>query len=271
MSKKARIVAFANQKGGVGKSTTTICAARAANVYHGARVLVLDMDPQGNTTSTLARDDYTAEDISLADAIVPETDVVLPEVILPSIWEGIDLAPGGETLAVAEQKILATAFGREHRLREALTPVLDNYDLVLIDNAPALGLLLINSLVAAHSAVLVTEADRWSADGLALLGKTLTGVRNYHNPQLEIAGTVVNKWRGTANEARTAEDMIEGMGRHFPGVPIWMDHRIPLWVGIKDTLDAGLGLDQAATKLRVLAEDTYKPITAQLLGVGVAA
>ncbi|MBF6209260.1 ParA family protein [Streptomyces gardneri] len=260
-----KVVALANQKGGVGKSTTTLCLARAAQVYHGARVLVLDMDSQGNTTSNLVRERLASDDITLADAITPDTNVALREVIVPSIWEGVDLAPGGQTLSVVEQKIAASAFGREHRLREALGPVIGDYDLVLIDNAPSLGLLLINSLTAADAALLVTEADRWSADGLALLGRTLAGVRGYHNPGLEIVGTVVNRWRGTANEARMVAEMIEGMGMHFPGVPIWLDYKIPLWVGIKDALDAGLGLDQADTRLRVLADTAFKPISAQLL------
>lgn len=262
----ARVVAMANQKGGVGKSTATLCLARAARVYHGARVLVLDMDPQGNTTSTLIREPIAPDSITLADAVIPDSDVPLREVITASIWDGVDLAPGGQTLAVAEQKIGAAAFGREHRLREALDPVRGDYDLVLIDNAPALGLLLINSLTAADAAVLVTEADRWSADGLALLGRTLAGVRSYHNPRLEIAGTIVNKWRGTANEARTAEDLIGGMARHFPDVPVWMDYRIPLWVGIKDSLDAGIGLDEGPTRLRVLGDTALRPISAALLG-----
>ncbi|MGW4125783.1 ParA family protein [Nocardia sp. NPDC004711] len=267
----AEVIAFANQKGGVGKSTVTICSARGASVYHGARVLVLDMDPQGNTTSALARDDADPDEVTLADAIIPDTDVTLRDVIVPTIWDGIDLAPGGETLAVAEHKIGATNFGREHRLREALTSVVDDYDLILVDNAPALGLLLINSLTAAKKAILVSEADKWSADGLALLGKTIAGVRAYHNQQLEIAGTVVNKWRGTGNENRTADEIVTGMARHFPGVPVWMDHRIPLWVGIKDSIDAGIGLDQAATKLRILGEDVFRPITAHMLGKVVAA
>lgn len=267
---KARIAALVNQKGGVGKSVSTLCLARAAAVYHAARVLVVDMDPQGNTTSTLVREPLAGDAITLADTIVPGTDVALREVITPSIWDGVDLAPGGETLAAAEAKISAANFGREHRLREALTSVLDDYDLVLIDNAPALGLLLINALTTADVAVLVTEADRWSADGLALLGRTIAGVRTYHNARLEIVGTIVNKWRGTAAERRTVEDLTTGMERHFPGVPIWMDHRVPLWVDIKNTLDAGLGLDQGPSKLRVLGTDVFAPISAQLLDRGAA-
>ncbi|WP_040698345.1 ParA family protein, partial [Nocardia vinacea] len=238
---EARIIALANQKGGVGKSTMTLCLARAANHYYGARVLVLDMDPQGNVTSTLAREDLAADEITIADAITPGTKIALREVIVPTIWDGIDLAPGGQTLAVAEQQILAGQFGREHRLREAVAPVRSDYDLILIDNAPALGLLLVNSLVAGNTALLVSEAHRWSSDGLALLGETLSGVRSYHNPQLEIMGCIVNKWRGTASEKSRADEMVDGFALHFPGVPVWLDRRVPLWTGIVDTLDAGLG------------------------------
>ncbi|MEV6064896.1 AAA family ATPase [Nocardia asteroides] len=262
-----RVVAVANQKGGVGKTTTTLCCARSARIHYGARVLVVDMDPSGNATTTLVADPLPADSISLADALAPSANVPIGEVIVPSIWDGVDLAPGGPTLTTADQQVGALQFGREHRLRDVLKPVLDSYDLVLIDNPPTLlGMLLVNSLTAADAAVLVTEADRWSADGLALLGRTLAGVRDYHNPRLEIVGTIVNKWRNTANEQRTAADLVEGMGTHFPGVPVWMEHLIPLTVGIKDSLDAGLGLDQGNAKLRVLSDDYYRPITGTILG-----
>ncbi|MEV6432960.1 AAA family ATPase [Nocardia sp. NPDC051463] len=269
---KARIIALANQKGGVGKTTTTLCLARAASHYYGARVLVLDMDMQGNATSTLAKTELAGDDITIADAITPGTKIELREVIVPTIWDGVDLAPGGQTLAVAEQHILASQFGREQRLREAVTHVRGDYDLVLIDNAPALGMLLVNSLVAADAAVLIAEPHRWSSDGLAMLGATLAGVRGYHNPSLEITGCIVNKWRGTASEKRRADEMVEGFALHFPGVPVWLDRRVPLWTGITETLDAGLGLDQGKdAKLRVLSEDVLKPFAALLLDGKAAA
>ena len=263
----AVVVAVANQKGGVGKSTCTICVARAAHRHHGARVLICDMDPQGNVTSALARERLAADEVTLADAITPDSDVALREVIVPTIWDGIDLAPGGATLSLADKKLTAAEFGREHRLREALQPVRPDYDLVIIDNPPSLlGQLLINSLTAAARVVLVTEADRWSGDGLVLLGKTIAGVRSYHNQQLEIVGTIVNKWRGTASNTRDAEDITTGMARHFPGVPVWMEHRIPLWTGIKDHIDDGIALDESkTTKLRVLADDVFAPIATHLL------
>lgn len=266
----SRVVALANQKGGVGKTTATLCLARAAHLYHGARVLVIDMDSQGNSTSTLAPDPI-GDSVTVADVLVPGSDVPLREVIVPSIWEGVDLAPGGPTMATAEAGLATMQYGREHQLREALDPVREDYDLVLIDNAPALGLLLINSLTAADATVLVTQAHRWSADGLALLGRTINGVRRYHNPQLTILGTIVNMWRATSNETRTVEDLVQGMAVHFPGVPVWLEHRIPLWVGITDALDAGLGLDQGPTRLRVLSTDTFQPLAAHLLEPAVTA
>lgn len=269
----AVVVAMANQKGGVGKSTCTICLARAANLYHGARVLVVDMDPQGNVTGTLARDLLSADEITLADALLPDSDVALREVIVPTIWDGVDLAPGGAQLSIADSKLTSAEYGRESALRKALAPVLGDYDLVLVDNPPSLlGQLLKNSLTAADAVVLVTEADEWSGDGLALLGKTITKVRENYNPQLQIIGTIMNKWRETTSGRAAADEIVEGMGRHFPGVPVWIEHKIPLWVGIPDAIKGGIALDQSKdTKLRVLSEVVFGPITAHMLKVKAAA
>jgi chromosome partitioning protein len=265
------VAAVVMQKGGVGKTTCTICAARAARVYHEARVLVVDFDPQGNTTSTLARDEVLPDQLTIADVVLPEPDASIDEVIVPTVWDGVDLAPGGITLAAAEKRILASEHGREHRLRKALAPALGEYDLVLIDNAPALGMLLVNALTASDKVLFVVQADQWSADGLALLRTTLDGVIEYSNPRLEIAGTIVNQWRHTGSHQELAEEITTGMARHFPGVPVWLDRKIPLWQGIPDHVLAGKGLDEGPTKLRVLAKDTFQPITAELLGRQVAA
>jgi chromosome partitioning protein len=264
----ARIVAMCNQKGGVGKTVSTVCLSRAASLYYGCRVLVVDMDPQGNATTALAAEQLAGDAITLADAITPGSGVLLREVIVPTIWEGIDLAPGGGLLSIADAKLAAAQWGREHGLREALAPVAAGYDLILVDNAPSLlGQLLINSLAAASAAVLITEADSWSSNGLAQLGRTIAGVRNYHNPGLTIGGVVVNKWQGTSLNTENAEDLVDGMGRHFPGVPVWLDLKIPLWTGIKDSIDRGIPLDQSrTTKLRVLAEDVYRPLAGRVLG-----
>ncbi|MFI9538282.1 ParA family protein [Nocardia fusca] len=269
MSGKARIVAFANQKGGVGKSTTTMCTARAAAVYHGARVLVVDMDPQGNVSSSLVREPIPSDEVTLADALTPGTGISLRDVIRPTVWDGVDLAPARATLSVADRALMAAEFGREHKLREQLAPELDNYDLILIDNPPTLlGQLLTNSLTAANAAVLVTEASQWSGNGLALLGKTINGIRSYHNQQLEITGVVVNRWRDTSFGRQAEEEITAGIEKHFPGVPVWLEWRIPQWVDIAEAAENGLALDESKkSKLRVLSQDVFRPMAAALLKV----
>lgn len=262
----ATVASVVQQKGGVGKTTTTICTARAAVVYHSAKVLVVDFDPQGNTTSTLAADEVADDQVGVADTILPTPDAAMSEVIVPTVWDGVDLAPGGAAVQAAERHIEASPYGREHRLRKALEPVRDDYDLIIIDNAPALGTLLVNSLTAADLAVLVVEPDQWSADGLAMLRTTLDGVVEYSNPKLRVAGTVVNRWRHTASARELADEITEGMAAHFAGVPVWLDRRIPLWQGIPDHVLAGRGLDEGPIKLRTLAEDVFKPISGELLG-----
>lgn len=263
----ATVTAVAMQKGGVGKTTCTICAARAASTYHHARVLVVDLDPQGNSTSTLAKDPVEPGQLTIADAVIPDADTNIGDVIVPTEWEGVDLAPGGESLAIAEQRILATQQGREHRLRRALKPVLGDYDLILIDNAPALGQLLVNALTASNKAILVVEADQWSADGLSLLRKTLNGVVEYSNEHLTVAGTIVNRWRRTGTQSELLAEITEGMQAHFPGVPVWTDRVVPLWQGIPDHLLAGRGLDEGPAKLRAMNADTFVPIAGDLLEV----
>lgn len=265
---ETRATSVVMQKGGVGKTTMTVCVARAARVYHGARVLVVDLDPQGNVTSTLAAEEVAPDQITVADAILPTPDAAISEVIVPTVWDGVDLAPGGPNLQAAERHIDASQHGREHRLRQALKSIRGEYDLVLIDNAPALGTLLVNSLTAADQALLVVEADQWSADGLALLRTTLDGVMEFSNPALRTVGTIVNKWRNTTTSRELAEEITEGMNRHFPGVSVWLDRRVPLWQGIPDHVLAGKGLDEGPVRLRSLADAVFRPIAGDVLGVG---
>lgn len=263
----ARIIAIANQKGGVGKTTSTIFLARSARKHWDARVLVVDMDPSGNASTGLLAQRRPIDAISLADSLAPSTNLPLREVIVPTIWDGVDLAPAGIALTAADTQIAALQFGREWRLREVLEPVLADYDLVLIDNAPSLiGMLLVNSLSAADAALLVAAPDTWSSDGLALLARTLGNVRRYFNPQLDVVGCMVNMWQGTNVDRRVTGDLVEGMAAVFPGVPVWTDLRIPRTVKIRDAIDHGIALDQADAKLRVLNDDCIRPITGQLLG-----
>lgn len=260
-----QIVAIAMQKGGVGKTTSTLNLARAAAVAHRARVLVVDLDPQGNASTTLAAEELAPDQVTIADTVVPAADTTITEVVVPTVWSGVDLAPAGDTLATAESRIAAAAAGREHRLREALSVVRDRYDLILIDTAPALGILLVNALTAADRVVLVAEPDQWSADGLAMLRTTIDGVTAYSNPRLQTAGVLLNRWRRTRSAAELTDEIATGVSTHFPGVPVWADRRVPLWQAIPDHLLAGRGLDQGPARVRTLADEVYAPIAGVLL------
>lgn len=260
-SAAGRVVAVAMQKGGVGKTTTAVNLARAA-VVAGQRTLVVDLDPQGNATSVLAAEVVAESEVTIADAIVPDSDVPLEEVLVKAVWPGLDLAPSaGETLTAAERMIGASSYGREHRLREALAPIRRRYDLVLIDCPPALGQLTVNALSAADSVLVVAEAEQWSADGLAMLRRTVAGVQRYAHPDLQWAGILINKWRGTL----TNREILGEIERNFTEATVWPE-RIPLWVAIGDSISAGLGIDESGSaRLTVLAEDYARMVT-RLIG-----
>jgi chromosome partitioning protein len=259
---RARVVSAAMQKGGVGKTTSIINLARAAAIRD-LRVLVIDLDPQGNTTTSLAKTEVARDQLTIADAIVPTDAVLLREVLVQTIWPGIDLAPAVTgTLAKAEKLIAVAEHGREQRLTEALEPVLSDYDLVLIDNAPALGQLLINAMVASHEVFVVAEADQWSCDGLAELRITVNLARRYYNRDLHWSGVLISKWRNTTDE----QYWLDEITANFTEAPVWAADKIPLWSSIKTAIAAGQGLDEAKeARLRVLAH-SYRRIVARWVG-----
>lgn len=269
MTRRARVVCAAMQKGGVGKTTSVINLARAAAVA-GYQTLVIDLDPQGNSTDALAADDLPQDQISIADAILPpdavpaEHRVSLRDVIVPTIWAGVELAPvtSSAALARAERLIQSSTEGREYRLRQALKDEMGNYDLVLIDNAPSLGLLMVNALAADpqdEKVLVVMEADRWSTTGLVRLRSAIQSAQEYTNPGLKWGGVLISRWRGTADEKAKLADVAG----HFPDAEVWASPEdtsrcVPLWVGIKQAINAGIGLDQADdVRLRVLADQVY--------------
>ena len=164
----ALVLAVCNQKGGVGKTTTTFHLARAA-ITDGLRVLVVDADPQGDLTSVTVDEDNLIEgQVGLADVLSDRSDEHIRDVIVPGIWPGLDVVPTtGEALEGVNNELVIAGAGREQRLRTALGEVIDDYDVILIDCPPSLGMLTTNALVAADQALIVTAPRSEAADGVA--------------------------------------------------------------------------------------------------------
>lgn len=266
-TRPALVCAVCNQKGGVGKTTSTYHLTRAA-VVAGLRVLAVDLDPQGNLTSALSAEPLSTETPGVAHAIAPEVEYALDQVIVPTIWKNADLAPTPslDDLATVETRVAATTFGREQRLAVALQPLLGDYDLVLIDNTPALGLLLINALVAADQALIVTQPEQWSADGLAELHRTIDLVRQYHNDRLQPIGPLINGYRRCAQHERIIhEELIPHYGEAAWARP---DEIIPLRTDVVGYLQAGLGLDEGREAWMRLLAETYRGFVVRMLTAG---
>jgi chromosome partitioning protein len=185
-----RILAIANQKGGVGKTTTTVNLA-ASLAAHKRRVLVVDMDPQANATSGLGFPRGTVEE-GIYQCLSPEEEGGRPLRELTQLTEldGLFLVPSTRDLSGAEVE-LVNLERREWRLKEALQPVLDMYDYVIIDCPPSLGLLTINALTAATAVVIPMQCEYYALEGLSQLTHTIEQVKQALNPQLQIEGILL--------------------------------------------------------------------------------
>ncbi len=198
-----RTIACANQKGGVGK-TTTIVNLGAYLALAGRHVLVVDLDPQGNATSGLGIDrsklDRSTDDVLLGDT--PLADVVVATAV-----EGLWLAPSTIALAGADVE-LAGQPGRERRLARALDPVVGAYDEILIDCPPSLGLLTVNALTAADAVLVPVQCEYYALEGLGQLIGTIDLVRNHLNPNLTIEGAVLTMFDPRTNLAAQVVDEV---------------------------------------------------------------
>jgi chromosome partitioning protein len=182
----ARIIAMCNQKGGVGKTTTTINLGAALAEY-GRKVLLVDFDPQGSLSVGLGVNPYDI-DKSVYDLIMTR-DVTLDDVVLKSNVPGLDIVPSNIDLSAAEVQ-LVTEVAREQVLTRALAPAVADYDFIIIDCQPSLGLLTVNALTAANGVIVPMEAEFFALRGVAMLVETIQKVQDRLNPGLEIDGLV---------------------------------------------------------------------------------
>jgi len=203
----AKVIVICNQKGGVAKTTTAINISSYLAIEH-KKTLLIDIDPQGNSTSGLGIDKHGIER-NIYNSLL--NYVPIEDIILPTKVENLFLAPANINLTGAEIE-LTSVIGREHRLRNSLQVVKNNYDFIIIDCPPSLGLLTINGLCAADSIIIPIQCEYYALEGLGQLMNTVNLVKDNLNPKLEVEGVLL-----TMADLRTklAKEVISEVKKHF--------------------------------------------------------
>lgn len=189
----AKIIAFSNQKGGVGKTSTCVNMS-AGLAMRGKRTLLIDMDPQGNATTGLG---FSKNELQSSVYNILIDELPAEKTILKTNVQNLDLLPSSIDLAGAEVELVYVK-NREKRLREALKSIADRYDYIAIDCPPSLGLLTINALAAANAVIIPIQSEYYAMEGLSQLMNTIKLVVNHLNPELSIDGVVVTMYDGRA-------------------------------------------------------------------------
>lgn len=204
----ARVIAMCNQKGGVGKTTTTVNLAAALAEY-GRKVLIVDFDPQGAASAGLGINAHELDETIYQHLVSARPDV--REIIHPTEVPGLDVVPANIDLSAAEVQLVGEV-AREHALTRVLAPVLDEYDAIVIDCQPSLGLLAVNALTAAHGVIVPLEAEFFALRGVALLVETIQKVTDRLNPRLQLDGILA-----TMVDMRTlhAREVVERVRETF--------------------------------------------------------
>jgi len=207
----ARVVSMCNQKGGVGKTTTTINLGAALAEY-GRKVLLVDFDPQGSLSVGLGLNPHEM-DLSVYNLLM-ERDVTIDEVVVPSGIEGVDLIPANIDLSAAEVQLVHEV-AREQSLQRVLKPALADYDVILIDCQPSLGLLTVNALTASDGVIVPLECEYFALRGVALLKTTIDKVQERLNPDLEVDGLLGTMFDGRTLHSREVMDrLVQAWGDH---------------------------------------------------------
>jgi chromosome partitioning protein len=205
----ARVISMCNQKGGVGKTTTTINLGAALAEY-GRRVLLVDFDPQGSLSVGLGLNPHEM-DLTIYNLLM-QRDIAIEDVVVPSGVPGMDLLPSNIDLSAAEVQLVHEV-AREQTLSRVLAPVIEKYDVILIDCQPSLGLLTVNALTASDGVIVPLECEYFALRGVALLKTTIDKVRERLNPKLEIDGVLGTMFDGrTLHGREVMERLVEAWG-----------------------------------------------------------
>ena len=204
-----KVIAIANQKGGVGKTTTAVnlaaCLAKA-----GKKVLLVDIDPQGNSTSGLGIDKRRCEK-TIYNCLIDEEE--MENVSIQTEYENLSVCPSNLDLSGAEIELISV-MGRENRLKESLASAREIFDYILIDAPPSLGLITINTLTAADSVIIPVQCEFYALEGVSQLIETIKRIKKALNPNLYIQGIVMTMYDARTNLAMQVVDEVK---RFFPG------------------------------------------------------
>ena len=198
-------IAISNQKGGVGKSTT--CNALGAGLHRkGYKVLYVDMDAQGNLSHSMKANNkaVTSLEVLMGTATIEEAIIQTPQG---------DIVPASPALGSADTLIKDT--GKEYRLKEAIEPVKGNYDYILLDCPPALGVLTVNALTACNNVLIPTQADTYSLQGVGQLAQTIQTVKKYCNRDLSIKGLIITRYNARAILTRDMTDLFDDTAKQL--------------------------------------------------------
>jgi chromosome partitioning protein len=206
----ARIIAIANQKGGVGKTTTAINLS-AALAKMGAKVLLVDVDPQGNTTSGVG---LSKKEIKSCIYNTLIDDFPLEKIILPTQWDNLHVVPATIQLAGAEIELVSLV-SREDKLKKAITPIRDKYHFIIIDCPPSLGLLTLNALNAANGVLIPIQCEYYALEGLGQLMNTIALVRKHLNKELRIEGVVLTMYDTRTNLSEQVADEVRNYFKEY--------------------------------------------------------
>jgi chromosome partitioning protein len=245
----ARVVAFVNQKGGVGKTTTAVSLAAALG-RKGSRVLLVDLDPQANATSALGVDGRDRDGVY--DMLLEEMPA--GQCIARAEEEMVDVIPSNASLAGAEVE-LVPVMARERRLGNALAPLRSGYDWIFVDCPPSLGLLTVNALAACDSVIIPVQCEYMALEGLSRLMETLELVRRNLNPNLAVLGVVLTMFDG---RTRLSQQVVDEVRSHFPQTFATL---IPRAVRLSEAPSYGQSIfryepaGRAATAYEALAEE----------------
>lgn len=201
------IIAFANQKGGVGKTTSAVNISACLG-NEGYKTLLIDLDPQGNATQGLGFNKHTLEHTTYSALLL---DLPIQDAIRNTEYKNVYLIPSNSALAGAEVELIEMD-NREYKLRTTISPIISNFDYIIIDCPPALGLLTINGLVSAQKVIVPLQCEYYALEGLGELLQTVKRIRENFNPNLEISGILLTMFQHTNLSRQVVSEVQQYLG-----------------------------------------------------------